>query len=96
MPLTLPVLGAVSDMGPVDAMLMMEAYSNLQRQNQKLQAKILSMNDVSDRLQLLEEHNRKLHKVQSPGLDAGTAPNVLCFWLEDFADVLRYGTREPS
>ena len=44
-------------------MLLMEAFSTLQRQNQKLQTQILSMEDVSDRLQQLEEFNRKLHKV---------------------------------
>ena len=44
-------------------MMLMEAYSKLQRENLRLQAKVLRMEDASGKVAQLEELNRKLVRV---------------------------------
>lgn len=44
-------------------MMLMEAYSKLQRENLRLQAKVLRMEDASGKVSQLEELNAKLKKV---------------------------------
>ena len=46
-----------------DTMMVMEAYSKLQRENLRLQAKVLRMEDASGKVAQLEELNRTLKKV---------------------------------
>ena len=60
---------AVTEVGTMDTMMLMEAFTTMQRQNHRLQAKILSMEDVSDRLQQLEEVNRKLAKARDTSVE---------------------------
>ena len=47
----------------MDTMILNEKLNLLGRHNQKLQAQILTMEDVSDKLQQLEELNRQLARV---------------------------------
>lgn len=49
----------------MDTMMLNEKVTMLQRHNHRLQAHILSMEDVSDRLSQLEELNRQLARVST-------------------------------
>ncbi|KAK9794927.1 hypothetical protein WJX73_009995 [Symbiochloris irregularis] len=51
---------SIREIGAMDTLMLNEKVSMLQRHNHRLQAQILSMEDVSDRLSQLEELNRQL------------------------------------